>query len=493
MAEEESTNLTQSSRPILLTYKKKKPFPVSPSPTSHQLSKKIRDVPDLSLCHCCGLNYQNPNPNRTSNPIHILKSAWRILLLCETCLSRTKSGEICSYCLQIKPDDVVVDDDISKLESLNCLKCSRRVHFCCIPREHRYDLATWQKLGKAGNDRSFTCIDCLPVPKLLVRNKQMSALGLIGEEKVAEAATGDVLTKRVDDIDLAIQLHLQMNGSRRVTRKKVNSGLLSGPSIAKRGKIELYRQRLSLGSIGVKNSKMINARFSHNSVVLALASSKCLFEPLSELSERCKFSKKYSKRIHLHNGNDDSRLGRENGRDRYEKKYSKKKEALSTTSGTCSESHSVTDRYQKRYAKGNNFEGMVATNSGNQNRSNRCGYKYYKRRSCPEKLVDSNVTDNGFDHNVGLKQNITDQGFNKYFKRRLSVKTEDGTCVGTCTVDDRNVNDRYFKKYTKTRKRKAGTGEEQCNIDRYMKKYSKRHLNIEVMAVTEESQFNGGI
>ncbi|KAF3337645.1 hypothetical protein FCM35_KLT18232 [Carex littledalei] len=457
--------MTQSARPVLLTYKKKKPLPLFPSPTSQQLSKRIRDVPDLSLCHCCGLNYQNPNPNRTSNPIHILKSAWRILLLCETCLTQTKSGEICSYCLQIKPDDVAIDD-MSKLESLNCLKCSRRVHFCCIPREHRYDFATWQKLGKAGNDRSFTCIDCSPVPKLLVRNKKLSALGLIGEEKVADVATGDLLTKRVDDKDLAIQLHLQMNGSRRVTRKKVHSGLLSGPSIAKRGKIELYRQRLSVGSIGVKNSRMINARFSgisfgHNSVVLAVASSKCLFEPLSELRERCRFSKKYSKRKDLQNGNDDSKLDRQNGRDRYEKKYVKKKEALSTTSGTCSESHSVTDRYQKKHAKGNS---LVATNSGGQNRSNRYGYKYYKRRSCLEKLGDSNVTDNGFDHDVGLKQNISDQCFNKYFKRRLSVKREDGTCVGTCTVYDQNVSDRYFKKYTKTRKREAGTGESSVTL-----------------------------
>lgn len=501
MAEEESTNLTQSARPALLTYKKKKPLPLSPSFTSQQVPNRTRDIPDLSLCHCCGLNYQNPNPNPTSNSIHILKSAWRILLLCGTCLARIKSGEICSYCLQNEPDDVEIDDDLAKLESLNCLKCSRRVHFCCIPREHRYDFGTWQKLSKSGNYRSFTCIDCSPVPKLLFRNKNMSVLEIINKEKVANMATGDLLEKRVEDKDLAMRLHLEINGSQRVSRNKVNSGLVSGPGKAKRGKIELYRKRLSLGSIGVKNnSRIINAKFSgisfgFNSAVLALASTNCLFEPLSELRERCRFSKKYSKRnqVQKENGNDDSKLDRENGRDRYEKKYAKNKEALSTISDSNSENQSASDRCLKKYTERKTFEGMIVTNTGSQNGSNRYGNKYYKRRSCPGKLADSNVSENRFDHNAGLKQNITDRFSNKYFKRKLSVKREDGTCVGTCTVYERDGSDRYLKKYTKTRKRKAGTGGEQCNVDRYMKKYSKRRLNIEVMAVTEESQYNGGL
>jgi hypothetical protein len=394
-------------------------------------------------------------------------------------------GEICSYCLQIQPDDVAIDDDLAKLESLNCVKCSRRVHICCIPREHRYDFGTWQKLRKTGNDRSFTCIDCSPVPKLLLRNRNMSVLELIGKEKAANVATGDFVEKRVEDKDLAMQLHLKINGSQRVSRNKVNSGLTSAPGKAKRGKIESYRQRLSLGSIGIKNNRMINARYSgmsfgFNSAVLALACTNCSFEPLSELREKHRFSKKYSKRKPVQT---DFKLDGENGR-----------EALSKISGSSSESQSASDRCLKKYAKRKTFGGMIVANSGSQNGSNRYGSygnKYYKRRSYPEKLVKLNVSENRLDHTVGLKQNITDRFFNKYFKKRLSVKREDGACSGICTVYEHNGSDRYLKKYT-TRKRKAGTGGEQSNIDRYMKKYSKRRLNIEVMAVTEESQYNGG-
>jgi hypothetical protein len=488
MAEEESAIPTQSARSALLTYNKKKPLPLSPYSASQQLSKTISDTPDLFLCQCCGLNYKNADLNPSSNPIHILKSSWRILLLCETCLARIKLAEICSYCLQNQPDDIAIDDDSAKLESLTCVKCSCRVHFCCIPREHRYDFGTWQKLRKSSNDRSFTCIDCSPVPKLLLRNRNMSVLELMGKEKVANVVTGDLLVKRVEDKDLAKQLHLEVNGSQRVSRNKINSGLVSVPGKAKRGKIEFHRQRLSLGSTWIKTSRMINGRYSgmsfgFNSAVLALACTNFLFEPLLEMREKCRFSKKYSKRKQVQNENDkdDSKLDGKNGG-----------EALSKTSGSSSESQSVSDRYLKKYAKRKTFGGMVVTNSGSQNGSNQYGNKYYKRRSFLKKVVNSNISENRFDHNVGLKQNITDRFFNKYFKRKLSVKREDGTCIGTCTVYEHNGSDRYLKKYT-TRKRKAGTVGEQYNIDRYMKKYSKRRLNIGVMAVTEESQYNGGL
>ncbi|XP_073003459.1 uncharacterized protein [Typha latifolia] len=213
------------------------------SPTSLPLTKKTRDLPDLSICHCCGLR---PEKNR----VRALNSLWRILLLCKDCLSKIRSAKLCSYCLESDPT----------ASSARCLRCSRRVHLRCVPREQRY------LLPSQIDPNSFTCIDCCPIPNFLAKNNSLEelvreassaaekkaelaatarenamkkavvarsaterargALGavVVGEEGALSTERGQEVDPVVADEELALQLHLAMNGSQRISRSLGSPG-----------------------------------------------------------------------------------------------------------------------------------------------------------------------------------------------------------------------------------------------------------------------------
>ncbi|KAG1369779.1 putative protein FAM76A [Cocos nucifera] len=215
--------------------------------------KKTRDHPDLTVCHRCGLRFPSDCPRDCLLP---LRSQWRVVLLCKPCLSLLRSAVACSYCFE------QVEQESSSSSCLDCLRCSRRVHRHCIPREQR--CVTPQHLDPA----SFTCIDCCAIPRSRIAAPRMATTtttaahpptvsledAVKNAEKAAEAAAvakenalkkavaakraterardalGAVLVDKkgspqkpnadsvVPDEELALQLHLAMNGSQRISR-----------------------------------------------------------------------------------------------------------------------------------------------------------------------------------------------------------------------------------------------------------------------------------
>ncbi|CAN6724974.1 unnamed protein product [Malus baccata var. baccata] len=87
-----------------------------------QSTKKTRELPNLSECHCCHLRVDIANASAKSK-LHILYSEWRVVLLCKKCLSRVESSELCSYCFAATSP--------SQEDSFNCCQCNRRVHRHC--------------------------------------------------------------------------------------------------------------------------------------------------------------------------------------------------------------------------------------------------------------------------------------------------------------------------------------------------------------------------
>ncbi|XP_010931009.1 uncharacterized protein [Elaeis guineensis] len=228
-------------------------------------TKKTRDHPDLTVCHRCGLRFPFDSPRDRLLP---LRSQWRIVLLCKPCLSLLRSACACSYCFEQV-------EQASSSSCLDCLRCSRRVHRHCIPREQR--CVTAQHLDPA----SFTCIDCCAIPRSRIAAPTMATMttaahspsisledAVINAEKKAEAAAvakenalkkavaakraterardalGAVLVDKkgspqkpsadslVPDEELALQLHLAMNGSQRISRS--SSRLGRGPADPKK-------------------------------------------------------------------------------------------------------------------------------------------------------------------------------------------------------------------------------------------------------------------
>ncbi|RWW10659.1 hypothetical protein GW17_00025792 [Ensete ventricosum] len=221
----------------------------SSSSSFHHLLKKTRFAPDLFLCHSCGLRF--PSKSNNNNPLDHLRSQWRVALLCRTCLARVKSADICSYCFS--PFSSIADAE----RSLTCLSCSCRVHVGCVDREHRCLDPCRLEPG------SFTCVDCCVIPKFWGRKPGIGSrvslevvvreASSVAEKKIQAAARareialkkadatnraaerarnalgavlapkGEIPEQNVDlavvtDQELALQLHLAMNGSRRISR-----------------------------------------------------------------------------------------------------------------------------------------------------------------------------------------------------------------------------------------------------------------------------------
>ncbi|KAG0514393.1 hypothetical protein BDA96_10G187600 [Sorghum bicolor] len=201
------------------------------------------------LCHCCGVRFPTPQPGTRPKrrPVRPLSSLWRVVLLCTECLSLVRSAAVCSYCLSL--DNLPPEDS-----AVVCRHCKRCVHRSCISAEHRTTVI------QPVDVEDFLCVDCCPT----VRSKNGGFnLGLnletcfwdrtsvAGENSLRKAAEVKMASKRGNnavgssglvgrnsgvpvllDEELALQLHLAMNGSQRISR----SGNSSGGGSAETGK-----------------------------------------------------------------------------------------------------------------------------------------------------------------------------------------------------------------------------------------------------------------
>ncbi|CAN6221342.1 unnamed protein product [Urochloa humidicola] len=200
---------------------------------------------DLTLCHCCGVRFPTPQPGTKPQrrPVCPLSSLWRIVLLCAECLSLVRSAAVCSYCLSL-------DNPPPEDSAVSCRRCKRFVHQSCIPAEHRTALIQPVDL------EDFLCVDCCPTVRSKIGGFNLG-LNLEGYTSDPTSVAGeDALRKAVEvkspskrgketvgtgdpvllDEDLALQLHLAMNGSQRISRSgNSSSGASTGPGKGKNG------------------------------------------------------------------------------------------------------------------------------------------------------------------------------------------------------------------------------------------------------------------
>ncbi|RCV21641.1 hypothetical protein SETIT_4G154200v2 [Setaria italica] len=215
------------------------PPPASPGPAL--------GLPDLTLCHCCGVRFPMPQPGAKPKrrPVRPLSSLWRIVLLCAECLSLVRSAAVCSYCLSL-------DNPPPEDSTVSCRRCKHSVHQSCIPAEHRTSLIQPVEV------EDFLCVDCYPTvrPKIGGFNLGLNLEGYPRDP--TSVAGGDILKSPSKggkegvstgqfvgrgsgdpvllDEDLALQLHLAMNGSQRISRSGNScSGASTGPGKGKNG------------------------------------------------------------------------------------------------------------------------------------------------------------------------------------------------------------------------------------------------------------------
>ncbi|XP_006656073.1 uncharacterized protein LOC102716222 [Oryza brachyantha] len=214
--------------------------------------------PDINLCHCCGVRFPPPPPGAKRRPVRPLRSLWRIVLLCTECLYLVRSAAVCSYCLSL--DNLPPEDC-----SVTCRFCNRCVHHYCISGEHRTSLV------QPIDVENFVCVDCCPTVKPggkqggvapvhmlqavareprkgeIVAEAKDNAVRKAMEVKLASNRVKEALAPAaagggsqrtagcnpdLPDEELALQLHLAMNGSHRISR----AGNTSGGDSAVQGK-----------------------------------------------------------------------------------------------------------------------------------------------------------------------------------------------------------------------------------------------------------------
>lgn len=247
---------------------------VSFDSSSDRLTKKTRELPNLSDCHSCGVRINHTNPR---DRLHPLDSMWRIVLLCKTCTKRVSSSALCPYCFNSVVNDNDNDNDIVK-----CRECSRSVHKECAGR---YGLGF----------ECFVCVDCW-IPDAIAKsvrarkrnnNKKKSVklteesrvsvreskrkvvLGVVAsrmvtvkarcEKKVALHCEKKVAArcekKAVDDAELAFLLHREINRSARICRNSCSGGLDKGDDVP----IACYKRKRVGDKVGLMNSSGLDA------------------------------------------------------------------------------------------------------------------------------------------------------------------------------------------------------------------------------------------
>ncbi|XP_031282711.1 uncharacterized protein LOC116141330 [Pistacia vera] len=230
-------------------------------------NKKTRDLPNLSECQTCGFR---TDACSGKNRIQILYSEWRIVLLCNRCLSRVESSLICSYCFNETTND-----------SFSCSQCKRCVHRTCFLKYRT--VSPWSYSSSSSMDFSV-CVDCW-VPESMIKRRgffigrnysshskvfndaqslkdpnfalertvvlalmapPMAAKKLMEVAKMPMEMESNALNlevkregddcndkKVVDDAELAFKLHRAMNSSRRISKNlcAVKSSSSSVPKI----------------------------------------------------------------------------------------------------------------------------------------------------------------------------------------------------------------------------------------------------------------------
>ncbi|KAL6853732.1 hypothetical protein ACP4OV_019761 [Aristida adscensionis] len=230
------SRLLSKHRPRRRAAAPRPPLPPPPPPPA-------RCQPDLTLCSCCGVRFPPPPPGSKRRPVRPLSSLWRIVLLCPECLSLVRSAAVCSYCLSL-------DNLPPEGSSVACRRCKRCVHRSCIAAEHR------TLMIQPVDVEDFLCVDCCPTVRSkgggtpfgmnlesYARHSSSLAEGNAGrkavEVKLASKRGKDVLAlagsgegaegraigdSALLDGELALQLHLAMNGSVRISRSGNSSG-----------------------------------------------------------------------------------------------------------------------------------------------------------------------------------------------------------------------------------------------------------------------------
>ncbi|KAL9671415.1 hypothetical protein QQ045_008983 [Rhodiola kirilowii] len=222
------------------------------------LSKKTRDLPNLAECHSCGFRIDTSNGK---DKLRTLNSEWRIVLLCRKCYKLCARGKLCTYCLE------EVDGEERPFK---CSDCSCTVHKVCVSKFGEF--APWSYFDWRC---SAVCLDCwLPSKVRKLRDVQRgneTISNFLGSDKnlmepgendgyysvekrahlvakpqmafkareksmckalVANVGVGKkyggisfvsgrelgLKRKRVDDAELAFQLHRVMNSSPRISR-----------------------------------------------------------------------------------------------------------------------------------------------------------------------------------------------------------------------------------------------------------------------------------
>ncbi|KAJ8483870.1 hypothetical protein OPV22_016355 [Ensete ventricosum] len=200
-----------SPNPPRLSPCKRNPAMSSSSSSFHRLLKKTRYASDLLLCHSCGLRF--PSNSNNNNPLDHLRSQWRVALLCRTCLARVKSAPIAS------PPSLTPN-----VPSLAKPGIGSRVSLEVVVREASSVAEKKIEAATRARENALKKADAAKRAAERARN----ALGAVLAPK------GEILGLNADltvvtDQELALQLHLAMNGSRRISRS--SSGSLSSGAV----------------------------------------------------------------------------------------------------------------------------------------------------------------------------------------------------------------------------------------------------------------------
>ncbi|RLM74778.1 hypothetical protein C2845_PM15G10780 [Panicum miliaceum] len=255
-------------------------------------------VPDLTQCHCCGVRFPTPQPGAKPKrrPVRPLSSLWRVVFLCAECLSLVSSAAVCSYCLSL-------DNPPPEDSAVSCRRCRRFVHQSCIPAEHRTAMIQPVDL------EDFLCVDCCPTVRPKVGGFNLGMNLEAYPRDPTSVAGGDALRKAVEvkspskrgkeavstggfvgrgsdpvllDEELALQLHLAMNGSQRISRSgnspsgasvkpsKGNNGVVAGRNDNGNQEICITNMMAQLDDEEESGHKRFRRSGSFVTVVLAL-------------------------------------------------------------------------------------------------------------------------------------------------------------------------------------------------------------------------------
>uniref|UniRef100_A0A5B7B6X7 Uncharacterized protein n=1 Tax=Davidia involucrata TaxID=16924 RepID=A0A5B7B6X7_DAVIN len=251
---------------------------LSSDSSSDRFRKKTRDLPNLSDCHSCGLRINNTNPN---GKLQTLDSVWRITLLCKKCIKRVQSAELCSYCFS----------ETAENDCYRCPDCERCVHKDCVVKYRCFP--PWSYC--CSESGFLVCVDCW-VPKLLAnsnkvckrrRNKQVvSKPCLAGDSRVPVNGGGHKsLEDVVKDANCVVEEKIAVMANENALRKAV---------VVKRA-VELTNGALDLvakkGEKGVKNNCSVSSS-SASSTTTVVDDAELAFQLHRAMNSSPRISKK---------------------------------------------------------------------------------------------------------------------------------------------------------------------------------------------------------